>query len=320
MTDRGLCTVVLAAGAGTRLRPLTELRPKALCPVGNVPLLDRALARLTSLGLSGPGAVAVNAHHHAEQIAAAVAGRAHLSVEQPEALGTAGAVAALRDWVAGRDVLVVNADAYLAGALPADFVAGWSGERPRLLVVEAGDRRRDFDRWRFAGVSLLPAEAAARLRPEPTGLYEVLWRAAWAAGALELTPFDGTFIDCGNPADYLAANLHARRHAADTPASAASDASAGAGTADSSDTDADARSAASDGAGPGAGDRRYVAGVEPGIDPAAVVTGEAVESVVGAGAVVAGRIVRCVVWPGARVDAHESLTDAIRADALTVHA
>ncbi|GAA3397882.1 hypothetical protein [Cryptosporangium minutisporangium] len=49
-------------------------------------------------------------------------------------------------------------------------------------------------------------------------------------------------------------------------------------------------------------------------------TGTATDSVVGAGATVAGRIVRCVVWPGARVEAHESLTDTIRADDLTVPA
>ncbi|GAA0244307.1 sugar phosphate nucleotidyltransferase [Cryptosporangium japonicum] len=210
MSERGLCAVVLAAGAGTRLRPLTEIRPKALCPVGTITLLDRALDRLAEHGLAGPDRVAVNAHHHAEQVVAAVAGRATSSVEQPEALGTAGAIGALREWVAGRDVLVVNADAYLAGALPGAFLGDWSGEQPRLLVVDAGDRRRDFDRWRFAGVSLLPAAEAAVLRPEPTGLYEVVWRAAWAAGHLELTPFTGTFVDCGTPADYLAANLHAR--------------------------------------------------------------------------------------------------------------
>ncbi|EXG80872.1 sugar phosphate nucleotidyltransferase [Cryptosporangium arvum] len=218
MTARGLCAVVLAAGAGTRLRPLTDLLPKALCPVGNVTLLDRALNQLETLGLSGPDLVAVNAHHHADQVVAAVAGRATGSVEQPEALGTAGAIAALRDWVSGRDVLVINADAYLAGPLPGEFLGGWSGERPRLLVVEAGERRRDFDEWRFAGISLLPATEAARLRPEPTGLYEVVWRAARAEGHLELTPFVGTFVDCGTPTDYLTANLHARTADASDPA------------------------------------------------------------------------------------------------------
>ena len=41
-----LAAVVLAAGAGTRLRPLTRLRPKALCPVGDRPLVDHALDRV----------------------------------------------------------------------------------------------------------------------------------------------------------------------------------------------------------------------------------------------------------------------------------
>lgn len=44
MTDR-LAAVVLAAGAGTRLRPLTTILPKALCPVGNVALVDLAIDR-----------------------------------------------------------------------------------------------------------------------------------------------------------------------------------------------------------------------------------------------------------------------------------
>ena len=46
----GIVGVVLAAGRGTRLRPLTRLRPKALCPVGNVPLVDLALDRVRAGG------------------------------------------------------------------------------------------------------------------------------------------------------------------------------------------------------------------------------------------------------------------------------
>jgi NDP-sugar pyrophosphorylase family protein len=187
VAPENLCAVVLAAGAGTRLVPLTDLRPKALCPVGDRTLLDRALDRLTALGISGPDRVAVNAHHHADQVAAAVRDRAHLSVEQPEALGTAGALGALRPWIADRNALVCNADAYLAG-----------GTLGPLL----GD-------WRFAGISLLPAAIAARLEPTPTGLYEMVWRDAEERSELELTPFNGYFVDCGTPSDYLAANLHA---------------------------------------------------------------------------------------------------------------
>ena len=86
--------VVLAAGAGTRLRPLTDLRPKALCPVGGRPLLDLALDRLEPHTGTGPRHLAVNAHHHAEQVVDHVGRRAHLSLEQPEPLGTAGALGA----------------------------------------------------------------------------------------------------------------------------------------------------------------------------------------------------------------------------------
>ena len=66
-----ICAVVLAAGEGVRLRPLTERVPKALCPVGNVPLLDLALDRLARLGLTGPSDVAVNACYLADQVVAA---------------------------------------------------------------------------------------------------------------------------------------------------------------------------------------------------------------------------------------------------------
>ncbi|WP_432421588.1 nucleotidyltransferase family protein [Nocardia brasiliensis] len=52
--NRGLCAVVLAAGRGKRLRPLTHLVPKPLCPVGNTTLLDRVLGEATEFGLSGP--------------------------------------------------------------------------------------------------------------------------------------------------------------------------------------------------------------------------------------------------------------------------
>ena len=111
----GVCAVVLAAGEGRRLRPLTELRPKPLCPVGNVPLLDRLLSLLGALGYAGPASVAVNTSWLAEQVVAHVGDRAHLSVEPGGPLGTAGALGRLRDWIDGRGVLVGNADAYLAG-------------------------------------------------------------------------------------------------------------------------------------------------------------------------------------------------------------
>ncbi len=199
--------VVLAAGLGTRLAPLTTLLPKALCPVANRPLLDHALARLAALGLTGPGAVAVNAHHHAATVVTAVGDRATYSVENPAPLGSAGALGALRGWLGGRAALVTNVDAYLDGGVAA-LLAGWDGRRLRLLVTD-DPPHADFGRWRFAGCSLLPARLVDRLTPEPGGLYEKCWRPALEAGEAELIPYPETFIDCGTPVDYLEANLHA---------------------------------------------------------------------------------------------------------------
>ncbi len=204
---RDLAGVVLAAGAGTRLRPLTALRPKALCPVGGVPLLDRALAGVTRATGTGPDDVAVNAHHLLEQVAAHVGASVHLQVELPQALGTAGALGRLRGWTAGRDVLLANADAYLPSGLD-DLVDGWDGERCRLLVREA-DGAGDFDGHDYLGACLLPWSLVSDLSDEVSGLYEVLWRGEHEAGRLDLAVTTDVAIDCGTPADYLRANLHA---------------------------------------------------------------------------------------------------------------
>ncbi|MFF3857359.1 NDP-sugar synthase [Micromonospora sp. NPDC002575] len=219
MSAPQVCAVVLAAGEGTRLRPLTERLPKALCPVGNVPLLDRALARLAGLGLAGPARVAVNACYLGEQVVAHVGDRAHLSVEPGAPLGTAGGVANLRDWIAGRGVLVGNADAYLAdpaaepGPDIAALLAGWDGETVRLLGQPADDPAAPgtFSGHRFTGFSLLPWRLVRGLAVQPGDLVRAVWRPAEAAGALTVVPYAGTFYDTGTPADYLAANLHAAR-------------------------------------------------------------------------------------------------------------
>jgi N-acetyl-alpha-D-muramate 1-phosphate uridylyltransferase len=123
-----LAGVVLAAGRGERMRPLTDTMAKPLLEVGGRSLLDQALDRVGQAVPLRPEAVAVNAHWLAAQIVGAVAGRATVSVEQPAALGTAGALGKLRDWIGGRDVLVVNADAWYDEPLDVrGFVSPWDG-------------------------------------------------------------------------------------------------------------------------------------------------------------------------------------------------
>jgi hypothetical protein len=203
-----VCAVVLAAGEGQRLRPLTGRVPKALCPVGNVPLLDRALARVAALGLD----CAVNACYLGEQVVAHVGGRAFVSVEPGDPWGTSGGLARLGDWVDGRGVLVGNADAYLAdparppGPDIADLLTGWDGRTVRVLGVPGG---REFGEHRFAGFSLLPWTVVRDLPVERGELVRTAWRPAERAGLLEVVEYRGDYLDTGTPATYLAANLHA---------------------------------------------------------------------------------------------------------------
>jgi NDP-sugar pyrophosphorylase family protein len=197
MSD-SLAGIVLAAGAGTRLSPLTAHRPKALCPVGNQPLVDGAVERVRAV----TDAVAVNVHHGRDAMVEHLGDRVHVSIEEDEALGTAGAVGPLRGWLDGRDAVILNADGWCRGGLD-DLLEGWDGERIRILVPGGGPLG---PRSMIAG-SLLPWSIARTIEAEPAGLYEVAWRDAVAEDRLETVAFDGPFVDCGTPAAYLAANL-----------------------------------------------------------------------------------------------------------------
>jgi N-acetyl-alpha-D-muramate 1-phosphate uridylyltransferase len=190
--------IVLAAGAGTRLAPITGHRPKALCPVGGLPLVDGGIARVREVTAD----IAVNVHHGREAMIEHLGDRVRVSIEEPEALGTAGAVGALRGWLDGRDAVIVNADGWCRGGLPR-LLDGWDRERIRLLVPGGGPLG---PRSMIAG-SLLPWAIARTIEAEPAGLYEAAWRLAVAEDRLETVAFDGPFVDCGTPAAYLAANL-----------------------------------------------------------------------------------------------------------------
>jgi NDP-sugar pyrophosphorylase family protein len=189
------------------LRPLTELRPKALCPVGNEPLVDRSLRQLQPLTHH----LAVNAHAQLGQMQTHLRAcwpGVHLSAERVEALGTAGAIGLLREWIAGRSVVVHNVDAWHRADLASLLADGWDGERMRLLVVDRPERG-DFGPWMYAGACLLPWSVVEKLQPVPSGLYEVAMHEAERNGELDLVPYDGPWFDCGTPATYLGANLEA---------------------------------------------------------------------------------------------------------------
>jgi GTP:adenosylcobinamide-phosphate guanylyltransferase len=192
--------VVLGAGAGERLRPLTAVRPKVLCPVGDRPMIDHALARFEGVTDS----VAVNVHHGRALMEAHLGGRVHLSFEREVALGTAGALGLLRSWIDTRPVVVVNGDTYCPSSIGV-LLDGWDATTIRVLVPTG----QTFGPNVVIAGALMPWADVSPLLAEPSGLYEMSWRDAGADGRIEVVYLaaDAPCIDCATPAAYLDANL-----------------------------------------------------------------------------------------------------------------
>ena len=189
-----LCAVVLAAGEGRRLRPLTARLPKALCPVGNVPLLDRALARLAALGFGGPARVAVNACYLARpgRRARRRPGAPVASSRASRSAPPAGSATCATGSTGGR-VLVGNADAYLARRRPVGRAARRLGRRRPYgcWVVPArsapGRVRRRTASPGFSSAALAAGRRACR--SSRSDLVRTVWRPAEAAGGCEVVAY-----------------------------------------------------------------------------------------------------------------------------------
>ena len=104
--------LILAAGLGTRLKSLTEKRPKALMPIVNRPVLARNIDYLKSYGVKH---IAVNAHHHYRQVIDFLNSGMPFGVTidvrvEQEILGTGGAIKNFYDFLGGEPFLVINVD------------------------------------------------------------------------------------------------------------------------------------------------------------------------------------------------------------------
>jgi mannose-1-phosphate guanylyltransferase len=104
--------MILAAGYGTRLRPLTDKMPKVLMPVANKPIIARVIEHLKAHGVSG---IVVNAHHLHEQLTTYLdSGRPFgLNIEvrvEPEILGTGGGIKNTERFWDHEPFVVINGD------------------------------------------------------------------------------------------------------------------------------------------------------------------------------------------------------------------
>jgi len=127
--------MILAAGLGTRMRPLTEHCPKPLLPLLLQPMLDHILAQLHRYGVRD---VIINLHHQAEQLAQWLGDGSRWDVRlvrsfEPEILGTAGALKRVEPLLRDAPFLVLNADVLMDVDLHA--LRDWHCQRRALLTM-----------------------------------------------------------------------------------------------------------------------------------------------------------------------------------------
>ena len=121
--------MVLAAGYGTRLKPLSDLVPKPLVPVAGRPMIEYALDKLQSHGV---GEVVINVSHLKEQLVAHLAARKNLAIkisEEVEPLETGGGLKKAERLLGHEPVFVINSDIIWTDESPSPTGVGESGRR-----------------------------------------------------------------------------------------------------------------------------------------------------------------------------------------------
>jgi mannose-1-phosphate guanylyltransferase len=219
---------ILAAGLGTRLRPLTDSVPKTLIPVLNRPLLGLLLAQLEAAGALQ---VAVNTYHLAGQVQDFLAGRPwgfHLSLSpEPELLGTGGGLKKLGKILRGGPFLAVNGDILtdldlgavyrahqpeaistlvLHNCLPYNKV--WVADGAVVSIGEPPPSGTAGPPLAYTGVQVVDPRLLDYIPGEGPYNLVTAWRAALAAGEpLSALVVTGHFWqDLGTPAAYLTAH------------------------------------------------------------------------------------------------------------------
>lgn len=273
--------LILAAGFGTRLRPLTDELPKPLVPIGDRPLVAHIATRLREAGCRQ---LAVNVHHMPEQFMSEIRrmALAFSVIHEPEIRGTAGGIAGARSLFGTAPLLVWNGDILASPPIDRLLHAARTGALC-LCVVPRGvgdgtvgiDRDSRIVRLRgrtfgeemqggdYIGVSCVGSSALERIPDSGCLIGDYAVPALERGEPVLAVTTSEPFLDVGSPKNYLDANLAWLAQNADVG-------------------------------------RSWV-------HPSARVAGgiEVSRSVVGAGALIEGHgtLDSCVVWPGARVRA-----------------
>jgi MurNAc alpha-1-phosphate uridylyltransferase len=239
MTGAPETAMVLAAGLGTRMRPLTDDTPKPLINVAGKALIDYALDRFADAGVAH---AVVNVHHFADQLEAHLRSRANpqiiISDERALLLETGGGLKKARSHFGSAPIYCTNTDAIMIdknGEACAALSEQWDNTAMDALLllapVEAASGyggKGDFDRSEDGRIAFRSADAApyvftglqiiapALIDEGPVGAFstKLLWERAAARGRLFGAVYSGFWMHVGDPEGLAAAE---RMLARETP-------------------------------------------------------------------------------------------------------
>jgi MurNAc alpha-1-phosphate uridylyltransferase len=205
--------MLLAAGRGERLRPLTNTVPKALVEVGGKPLIAWHLERLAA---SGAREVVINVSHLGERIVERLGDGARYGLRiaysrEPEPLETAGGIAQALHLLAKEPFLLVNADIFCECDFPR-LLAHSLGQRLAHLILvpnpahrQAGDFTLDAGmvgsapapRYTYAGVAVVSPRLVESVKPGDKAPLAPLLYAAADRGLMTGELYRGLWQDVG---------------------------------------------------------------------------------------------------------------------------
>jgi N-acetyl-alpha-D-muramate 1-phosphate uridylyltransferase len=214
-----IATMIFAAGLGTRMRPLTNERPKAMVAVAGRPLIDHALDQV-----AGPGPTVINTHHFADCLHTYLAGRNIMLVhESPMLLETGGGLRNALPHLGDGPVLTMNADACWTGPRARDsLLKAWDPSRmDGLLLMVPRDRAigpsrasfaigpdgrlaRDASGLIYTGAGIVRTEGLSAFGDDVFSLRD-LWLAMMNRGRLFGVEHPGHWADVGTPEGIAAA-------------------------------------------------------------------------------------------------------------------
>jgi NDP-sugar pyrophosphorylase family protein len=230
---RVLPALVLAAGLGTRLDPLTRLTAKAAVPLAGKTLLERSLEHLRRQGVTD---VVINLHHKPDSVTAVLGDGTHMGIRiryswEPRILGSAGGPRRALPLLDADRFLIVNGDTLCdvdLGDMVRDHADTGADVTMAVVPNPAPDHyngiRLDADRsatafvprgqahgtWHFIGLQVVEATMFAGLPDgEPAETVAGIYRERIAAGTKGIHGYcvDLPFVDVGTPRDYVQAAL-----------------------------------------------------------------------------------------------------------------